>query len=201
MSYRNRDEDRPVSDPEPTSTENAAPEKGEMRPIPDGGLQQAMPEWLRRPPAWRNLPKRDESAPDTANAEAPSTPPAKALPDPDTSEIDPRSLVDVSDLPQWLQDIAARSEPAAAAAEPVDDELVEPKETQMTDPQKRNPVEVGTERSIPFEPSDKGAIDAPEHETKTYGGGPPKPGLSPIVMGGIALAVIVILALILIAIL
>jgi hypothetical protein len=201
MSYRNRDEDRPVSDPELASTERKAPETGEMRPIPDGGLQQAMPEWLRRPPAWRNLPKRDEPAPDTANAEALSAPPARELPDPDTSEIDPRSLVDVSDLPQWLQDVAARSEPASAAAEPVDDELVEPKESQMTNPENRNPVEVDTERSIPFEPSDKGAIDAPEHETKTYGGGPPKPGLSPIVMAGIALAVIVVLAFILIAIL
>jgi hypothetical protein len=201
MSYVNRDEDSPVTDPEPTSSETPPPGKDEMRPIPDGGLQQAMPEWLRRPPAWRNLPKRDEPAPGPANADVAAAPPARELPDPDTSEIDPRSLVDVSDLPQWLQDVAARSQPAVVSQAPVEDHAEEEKEIQMTDPQKRNPVEVGTERSIPFEPSDKGAIDAPEHETKTYGGGPPKPGLSPIVLGGIALAVIVVLALILIAIL
>lgn len=63
-----------------------------MRPIPDGGLKDAMPTWLKRPPAWRSLPTTDE----------------RVLPEPDTSVIDPTSLVDVSDLPQWLQVIAAR---------------------------------------------------------------------------------------------
>ncbi|MCO5219411.1 MAG: hypothetical protein M9934_01895 [Thermomicrobiales bacterium] len=66
-----------------------------MRPIPDGGLKDAMPTWLKRPPAWRSLPTVDERI-------------ERTLPEPDTSVIDPTSLVDVSDLPQWLQTIAAR---------------------------------------------------------------------------------------------
>lgn len=73
----------------------------EMRPIPDGGLSGAMPDWLRRPPAWRDLPRKDEPAA------------GMALPEPDTSVIDPRELVTVDDLPQWLRDIAAR-EPGTA---------------------------------------------------------------------------------------
>ncbi len=68
-----------------------------MRPIPDGGLKDAMPSWLKRPPAWRDLPTAGQRH-------------ERSLPEPDTSEIDPRSLVDVSDLPQWLQAIAARGE-------------------------------------------------------------------------------------------
>lgn len=71
----------------------------------------------------------------------------------------------------------------------------------MSTPENRNPAEIGTERSIPFEPVKKGAMDAPEHETKVYGGGAPKPGMSPVMLGIIALAVVVILALVLIAIL
>lgn len=66
-----------------------------MRPIPDGGLQDAMPSWLKRPPAWRNMPTAEERF-------------ERTLPEPDTSEIDPKSLVDITDLPQWLQTIAAR---------------------------------------------------------------------------------------------
>lgn len=69
----------------------------EMRPLPDGGLSEAMPDWLRRPPAWRELPRKDE--PITGE---------KPLPEPDTSVIDPRDLVTIDDLPQWLRDIAAR---------------------------------------------------------------------------------------------
>lgn len=68
-----------------------------MRPIPDGGLKDAMPSWLKRPPAWRDLPTAEQRH-------------ERSLPEPDTSEIDPRSLVDVSDLPQWLQAIAARGD-------------------------------------------------------------------------------------------
>lgn len=78
------------------------------RPIPDGGLADAMPDWLRRPPAWRNLPRT--TTPATA---VPSRPP---LPDPDTSIIDPRTLVSVDDLPAWLREIAAR--PLTAPSQP-----------------------------------------------------------------------------------
>lgn len=66
-----------------------------MRPIPDGGLKDAMPAWLKRPPAWRSLPTAEERF-------------ERTLPEPDTRVIDPTSLVDISDLPQWLRTIAAR---------------------------------------------------------------------------------------------
>lgn len=69
----------------------------EMRPIPDGGLQEAMPSWLKRPPAWRSMPTAEQRH-------------ERALPEPDTSVIDPRTLVDVADLPQWLQSIAERGD-------------------------------------------------------------------------------------------
>lgn len=69
----------------------------ELRPIPDGGLKDTMPGWLKRPPAWRNMPTADQRH-------------ERTLPEPDTSEINPKTLVDVSDLPQWLQTIAARGD-------------------------------------------------------------------------------------------
>lgn len=69
----------------------------DLRPIPDGGLKDAMPGWLKRPPAWRSMPSAEQRH-------------ERTLPEPDTSEIDPKTLVDVSDLPQWLQTIAARGE-------------------------------------------------------------------------------------------
>lgn len=78
----------------------------EMRPLPDGGLSNAMPDWLRRPPAWRDMPRQDRPA--TGE---------KPLPEPDTSVIDPRQLITVDDLPQWLRDIAAR-EPMTEPAPP-----------------------------------------------------------------------------------
>lgn len=68
----------------------------EPRAIPDGGLGEAMPEWLRRPPAWRQL--------------EPKAPPPKSLPPPDTSVIDPATLVSVDDLPAWLQTVARAAE-------------------------------------------------------------------------------------------
>lgn len=204
MSFENRDEDKTVTDTGEERTESTTGGTEAMRPIPDGGLQQSMPEWLRRPPAWRNLPKREEPAQPQETETVTEVAPERELPEPDTSEIDPRALVDVTDLPQWLQDVAARSE-TRVASPPVITETEQPaeapKEAQMTDPEKRNPVEVGTERSIPFEPVNKRGIDAPDHETKTYGGGVPKPGSNPIMMGIIALAIIVVVVLILMAIL
>lgn len=71
-------------------------EQEAMRPIPDGGLQESMPSWLKRPPAWRNKTLSPEQRFE------------RTLPEPDTSEIDPTTLVSVDDLPQWLQSIAAR---------------------------------------------------------------------------------------------
>ena len=205
MSFEDRDEDETVTDPAQDPQEHPTDGKEAIRPIPDGGLQQSMPEWLRRPPAWRNLPKREEPpSPETPASEAAPAPVAKELPEPDTSEIDPRSLVDIADLPQWLQEIAARSDAAPVAPKPVTTRT-EPaaellKEPQMSKHEERNPVDVGVERAIPFEPVRKGAMDVPEHETRTYGGGAPKQGPNPILMGIIALAILVVLVLILMAI-
>jgi hypothetical protein len=75
------------------------PSPDELRPLPDGGLATAMPDWLRRPPAWRDLKPRDDLI-------------KRDLPEPDTSVIDPRTFVDLADLPPWLQAIAARGERA-----------------------------------------------------------------------------------------
>src|SRR5918994_1760203 len=77
------------------------------RPMPDGGLAETMPDWLRRPPVWRETVARR----------------AKPRPPADTSPIDPRTLTDVGDLPLWLQRIAQR--PAERAAQKVKDDPIE----------------------------------------------------------------------------
>lgn len=76
-------------------------------PIPDGGLAASMPEWLQRPPAWRGMTIRE--------------PERRELPPPDTSVIDPRTMLRLDDLPEWLQRIAARSG-GAGTAEGVDED-------------------------------------------------------------------------------
>ena len=69
----------------------------EMPPIPDGGLSTSMPEWLRRPPAWRTLPDREVVQ---------STPTGSGrLPEADTSAIDPREFIHDEDLPEWLRSL------------------------------------------------------------------------------------------------
>ncbi|MGN6033173.1 MAG: hypothetical protein ACTHQE_16085 [Thermomicrobiales bacterium] len=49
------------------------PDGGEPAPvIPDGGLSDAMPDWLRRPPAWRGMPVPEPSPPpESAEATGP----------------------------------------------------------------------------------------------------------------------------------
>ncbi len=64
-----------------------------LPPIPDGGLGTVMPDWLRRPPAWQDL------------RTAPVTP--GDVPHPETSPIDPRTILTAEDLPDWLKRIAA----------------------------------------------------------------------------------------------
>lgn len=91
-----------MSEPTPSPGDRAA-SAGEPRAIPDGGLGEAMPEWLRRPPAWRQLEPRA---------------PRKPLPPPDTSVIDPATLVSVDDLPAWLRAIARAEAPPAPTPAP-----------------------------------------------------------------------------------
>lgn len=124
--------DRETPDQETSPT---AESREEMRPLPDGGLGANMPAWLRKPPAWRNLPR----------PEGDRDPASKELPEPDTSVIDPRTLVDVDDLPTWLQEIAARSGDDAHRpdAEEVRDDVVA--ETPQADSLTEHPtVDAGT---------------------------------------------------------
>ncbi|MDQ4044945.1 MAG: hypothetical protein M3173_05800 [Chloroflexota bacterium] len=86
-------------------------EEEQLPPIPDGGLAESMPEWLRRPPAWRTLP----------DAEVEHGKPAEAdeLPEADTSPIDPRTFLTDDDLPDWLRRFGPVS-PLALSSQPRD---------------------------------------------------------------------------------
>lgn len=108
-------------------------------PIPDGGLSASMPEWLQRPPAWRGMTVRE--------------PERRELPPPDMSVIDPRTMLQIDDLPEWLQRIAARATGG------------EPEEGAQTDPDVTVPVE-GHFGAVPVEepvkrPAADRRIDAP----------------------------------------
>lgn len=75
------------------------------RAIPDGGLGSAMPDWLQQTPSWKRSPEPTS---------------VRSIPAPDTSVIDPRNLIDVDDLPQWLQAVSSRQpeKPAGTVAPP-----------------------------------------------------------------------------------
>jgi hypothetical protein len=77
--------------PEPGAIENQDADSP-RRSIPDGGLGAAMPAWLRQPPPWKQPPVQAGG---------------RSLPEPDTSAIDPATMLDDDDLPQWLRDLAA----------------------------------------------------------------------------------------------
>ena len=72
-------------------------DQSNLPPIPDGGLAESMPDWLRRPPAWRTLPDRDVTLPEPTET--------AALPEPDDSVIDPRTSLGDDDLPAWLRNL------------------------------------------------------------------------------------------------
>lgn len=96
-----------MTDDQPTRPDDGDRTQGQedQQPrIPDGGLSSAMPEWLRQPPAWKRPAVQTRE---------------RSLPDPDSSVIDPASLVDVENLPRWLRELAAASsqEPAAVPVE------------------------------------------------------------------------------------
>lgn len=95
--------------PEPDT--GSSPGSGQP-PIPDGGLGTSMPDWLQRPPAWRGMGDRSLEKRD--------------LPPPDTSVIDPRTMLDIGDLPQWLQRIAARAEDSGTTVTGVSEAEVSP---------------------------------------------------------------------------
>jgi hypothetical protein len=88
-------------------------DQSNLPPIPDGGLADTMPDWLRRPPAWRALPDREIALPEPEGT--------GDLPEPDESVIDPRELLNDDDLPGWLRTLG-RARPATppVAGEPVE---------------------------------------------------------------------------------
>lgn len=155
-----------------------------MRPIPDGGLKDAMPGWLKRPPAWRSMPTATERH-------------ERTLPEPDTSQIDPRTLLDVSDLPQWLQTIAARGaiplpEPDASVDHAVEqvraatshapapiDILAEPD----PEPDEPTPAEAVVEAAVQQDVPVVSAVETPR---------------SPMLVGGLIAASVVIVALVIV---
>ncbi len=95
--------------------ERRARRANEQQPaIPDGGLNAAMPAWLTERPRWAEAPTKD------------APPPVKQLPPPDTSRIELSSILDVTDLPAWLQDVARRVErrEARRASSPIDEPVV-----------------------------------------------------------------------------
>ena len=77
-----------------------------QRAIPDGGLGSAMPEWLQQTPSWKRPPE---------------LPAARSIPAPDVSVIDPRQLIDIDDLPEWLQAVSTRTVEPARVTQKVDD--------------------------------------------------------------------------------
>lgn len=147
----------------------------EMRPIPDGGLKEAMPSWLKRPPAWRNMPSAEERH-------------QRTLPEPDSSEIDPKSLVDVDDLPHWLQAIAAREkvelpqpdesvghaveQVQAAASRPVQDRIVTESEAPINEPENE---ELPTSMSKPTNQQEVGLLSDEPATTLPYTPGASRP--------------------------
>lgn len=152
--------------------------------IPDGGLRHAMPEWLRRPPAWKARPAEPADAPDGATGIRP-----------DVSPIDPASLVDVDDLPLWLRDIASRRHNDGAEVAPamVSHPTMSAGEQHAMPNERRLETPPSEPRDVPLEPADKRKWEnRPEIEQKTYGGPRPTGSNLPIIIGAIVLLIIII---------
>lgn len=190
-----------MTDREPTSTpKTGEPSHDDALPtLPDGGLSERMPDWLRRPPAWRSLPKADAASqvtvPEASGVVAEHPP--RVLPGPDTSVIDPRTLVDVTDLPDWLQEIAGRQPAADPVVAPGTAEMMSQEEMTMDTNKQPEQTETpeGVTRSVKFEPTDRKAWEAPEEETTVYGARVERGSNTPLMLalGIIALLVIVVI--------
>jgi len=115
-------DERPAEETHKPAAQDDDPE---MRPLPDGGLGENMPDWLRRPPAWRVLPATQMPAfePDPA-----TTTPPRELPPEDASVIEPTSLIEFEDLPRWLRELGTQR-----LTREGDDEVAEPVEASVTD--------------------------------------------------------------------
>ncbi len=101
-----------------------------QRAIPDGGLSSAMPDWLQQTPSWKRPPEPTS---------------VRSIPAPDTSVIDPRTLIDIDDLPQWLQAVSSREPgkrtPTVAPADPETPVAIVPEIMPLTVPQEETPLE------------------------------------------------------------
>jgi hypothetical protein len=90
----------------------------DLRPIPDGGLATSLPDWLKEPPSWT---KEQTSV---------------AVLPPDTSPIDPRTLVRDEDLPEWLRAIAQReAEPITLPDQEPEPDALDSVDASSSDPE------------------------------------------------------------------
>lgn len=86
----------------------------DLRSLPDGGLGENMPDWLRRPPAWRDLSTSETvqvasiTSSDPVGQEHGPVLVERVLAPEDTSVIDPRGLIDFEDLPAWLREVGRK---------------------------------------------------------------------------------------------
>jgi hypothetical protein len=76
----------------------------QLPPIPDGGLADSMPDWLRRPPAWQMVSGGDSAKRNYDHSHV--------LSQGETSVIDPRTLLTEEDLPLWLRSLRHPIAPA-----------------------------------------------------------------------------------------
>jgi hypothetical protein len=173
-------------------------DESNLPPIPDGGLSESMPEWLRRPPAWRTL--KDSEVVQTRPAET------ATLPEPDTSVIDPREFLTDDDLPPWLRSLGRGRGPRAIPGD--DDSTVSASPTVSTvanapDIQPLPVARFVPRQPIPMEPTGRptAATPRPVAGTRSRHRNVPRAwwqGASMVILLGslliIAIAVIVVLA-------
>jgi hypothetical protein len=74
-----------------------------------------MPAWLQQPPAWKREP-----------VSVPA--PIRTLPPPDVSVIDPRTMLDIDDLPRWLQNLSRSADSPVGGAVAASHEFTPPEE-------------------------------------------------------------------------
>jgi hypothetical protein len=86
---------------------DVAAELPPLPPLPDGGLQESMPSWLREPPAAVIAEAASPAPVDSDLAAEKVVDPAPLGP-----HADPRTFLSDDDFPQWLRDLAVRREGA-----------------------------------------------------------------------------------------
>jgi hypothetical protein len=177
-------------------------DQSNLPPIPDGGLAETMPDWLRRPPAWRTLPDREVAVPEPEET--------AGLPEPDESVIDPRDFLSDDDLPRWLRNLGrgrASRLPVADGPDAVSADSVEAvPEPKLPSASDRPPVEGGTStpsRFVPAAPPAAPATAAPRsvaRETAPQSPSLPEPAPAPAWQGAWVVAVLAALLAVAIAI-